>query len=83
MDKAALEYAEAKDCFAVIDPAICEEFIYAYFRYVHPMLPIIDIGEFLDKHWGISTEPISMLLLWSMFSVAASVRSLALHCADP
>jgi hypothetical protein len=45
---------------------------------VHPMLPIIDIGDFLDRHRGISTEPISMLLLWSMFSVAASVSSLAI-----
>ncbi|KAH0044498.1 hypothetical protein KCU78_g388, partial [Aureobasidium melanogenum] len=61
MDKASMEYAEAKDCFAVIDPAICEEFIYAYFRYVHPMLPIIDIGDFLDRHWGVSTEPIIQL----------------------
>lgn len=39
------------------------------------MLPIIDIDEFLDRHWGISIEPISMLLLWSMFSVAASGES--------
>lgn len=32
MDKADLAYAEAKGCFAVLSPAVCEDFIHAYFH---------------------------------------------------
>lgn len=73
MDEADVAYANAKGCFAIPDPAACEDLIHAYFHYVHPTLPIIDIDDFFDRYWGTSTAPFSMLLLWSMFSIAASV----------
>jgi len=81
MDEADVAYANAKGCFAIPGPAECEYLIHAYFHFVHPTLPIVDINDFFDRYWGASAAPFSMLLLWSMFSIAVSV-GLALPRCD-
>ncbi|KAM3423468.1 hypothetical protein BST61_g898 [Cercospora zeina] len=75
LDPAALAFAEAQGCFSMPSHAICEDLVQSYFHYVHPTLPIMNIADFLEQYTGGSFEHTSLLLLWSMFSVAANFAS--------
>lgn len=75
MEPEALAYAEAKGCFSMPSHAVCEDLVQCYFHYVHPICPIMDIADFLEQYQGGALEGTSLLLLWSMFSVAANFAS--------
>jgi len=69
-----LAYLRIKGCFSLPSQNVCEELVCCYFQLVHPSLPIIDAGRFLEdfvNHRYINTN---LLVLWSMFFAATSVR---------
>jgi len=70
LDADDLNYLDAKGCFAL--PEQSEELLEAYFKYVHPTFPVIDVSEFSQKYAEHGLQGINLLLLWSMFSVSAS-----------
>lgn len=70
-----LTYAEAKGCFTIPNHAICDDLVQCYFHFVHPTLPIIPIADFLEQYTRGSFDETSLLLLWSLFSVAANYVS--------
>lgn len=65
-----LHYLSLKGCFTLPDEY--EALITAYFRYAHPMFPVIDGASFLGEYNVHGVKGVNLLLLWSMFSVAAS-----------
>jgi hypothetical protein len=67
-----LEYLKAKGCFSLPSADVCTALVESYFRFVHPMFPIIDTHEFLARYSKFGVQQINLLLLWSMFSVSAS-----------
>lgn len=72
-----LEYLKAKGCFIL--PKESKQLLEAYFRFVHPIFPVID-GPLLLQDYAVSgCEGINLLLLWSMFSVSASYLQIALR----
>ncbi len=66
-------YLWAKGAFSIPSNNICEALFQSYFRFVHPLLPILDVDTFLSQYTNGGTKRISALLLWSMFSVAGNV----------
>ena len=53
-------------------PAVQQELIRIFFRKVWPLLPVVDVSEFLTTYQRNETD-VSPLLLWSIFFAAASV----------
>lgn len=73
MDADAVAYAEAKGCYSLPSQQVCESLIYCYFHYVHTTLPVVDVTDFLEHYHERGFQNASLLLLWSIFSVAANV----------
>lgn len=69
-----LQYLKLKGCFSLPDPDICKALIHSYFQFVHPGFPVVDAPAFLHAYANVGVQGINLLLLWSMFSVSASVR---------
>lgn len=65
-----IQYLRFKGCFSLPSPVLREALVKAYFHHAHPFEPVLDPEDFLDKY---SKGHLSLLLLWSMFVVAASV----------
>jgi hypothetical protein len=65
-----LEYLKVKGCFTL--PEESRELVEAYFRFVHPVFPVIDASTFMQDYAKSGIAGINLLLLWSMFSVSAS-----------
>ena len=65
-----LEYLKAKGCFSL--PTKSDDLLKAYFRFVHPSFPVLDGPTFLREYANDGIQKLNLLLLWSMFSVAAS-----------
>lgn len=68
-----LVYLKAKGCFSLPNEDISDSLIKCYFKYTHPMFPIIDLKDFWRTYTTRGLEGCNLLLLWSMFSVAGSV----------
>jgi hypothetical protein len=68
-----LIYLKSKGCFSLPNQNVCASLLKSYFHHVHPMMPIIDMEKFLKSFVYDGVEGSSLLLLWSMFSVAGSV----------
>ena len=51
-----------------------KELLRAYFRHVHPMLPILQLAKLQDFETPGAIPPQGMLLYWSMAVVAVNVR---------
>lgn len=66
-----LEYLKVKGCFSLPNAEVCNALVGGYFKFVHPLFPIIDAHEFLDRYSKYGVQQINLLLLWSMFSVSA------------
>lgn len=82
IDPESMAYAEAKGCFSLPSQPLCEELVKCYFHFVHATLPIVDAEDFLSQYTQGYQNP-SLLLLWSMFSVAANVSPTSLdHNAE-
>ncbi|KAJ9611286.1 hypothetical protein H2200_004469 [Cladophialophora chaetospira] len=70
LDLEDLAYLKAKGCFSL--PSNSDELVRSYFRFVHPSFPVLDGPSFLRDYAAGGTSKLNLLLLWSMFSVAAS-----------
>lgn len=68
-----LDYLRIKGVFSLPAAPICDALIRAYFHYVHPFLPIIDVGSFLCMYESDEREKVGVHLLWSMFLAATHV----------
>jgi hypothetical protein len=68
-----LHYLKVKGCFSLPEVDVCASLIQCYFEFVHLNFPILDAKLFLDAYTEAGIQAINLLLLWSMFSVAASV----------
>lgn len=66
-------YLRSKGVFSVPTKAVCETLLEAYFHHIHPVLPVVDPVAVLTTFRNGGASAINLLLLWSMFSVAASV----------
>lgn len=64
-----LAYLKCKGCFSL--PAESDALVEVYFQFVHPSFPILDGPTFLRDYANGGINRINLLLLWSMFSVAA------------
>ncbi len=70
-------YLRSKGVFSVPSEPVCQALLKAYFYHIHPILPVVDAAEVLTSFRNGGASAVNLLLLWSMFSVAANV-SLAL-----
>ncbi|KIW94734.1 uncharacterized protein Z519_04711 [Cladophialophora bantiana CBS 173.52] len=70
-----LEYLRAKGCFSLPSEKVCSELIKVYFCFVHPTFPVLDGAAFLRDYANQGLSHMNLLLVWSMFSVAASYIS--------
>ncbi|KAG8161013.1 hypothetical protein KVR01_009277 [Diaporthe batatas] len=65
-------YVRSKGVFSLPSDQVCEALLKAYFHHVHPILPVVDAVAVLTTFRSGGPSAINLLLLWSMFSVAAS-----------
>lgn len=78
LDSDAAGYLELQSCLDVPCRPILSEFARQYFRHVHPLLPLIDEGDFWDIFYRPShvSDPrggFSLLVLQAMLFVSSSV----------
>jgi hypothetical protein len=69
----ALAFLQAMGVFALPSVAVCEALFRSYFHHVHPILPVVDAEAVLSSYEEGGLKQVNLLLLWSMFSVAANV----------
>ncbi|KJK79615.1 hypothetical protein H634G_05207 [Metarhizium anisopliae BRIP 53293] len=63
------QYLEQRGCFSLPSRVMQDALLRAYFHYVHPFAPVIDVADFVYRY---TTGHVSVLLLWSMFAAAGS-----------
>lgn len=66
-------YLRSKGVFSVPDDNVCQALLKAYFIHIHPILPVVDAAAVLTSFRNGGASAVNLLLLWSMFSVAANV----------
>lgn len=66
-------YVRSKGVFSLPSEPVCEALLKAYFHHIHPILPVVDAVVVLTNFHNGGASAINLLLLWSMFSVGASV----------
>ncbi|KAK6062775.1 cutinase transcription factor 1 beta (C6 transcription factor) [Seiridium cupressi] len=66
-----LEYLRVKGAFSVPSREVCDALIRTYFLHVHPLLPILDVTEFLTQFTQNGYQNVNLLLLWSIILMAA------------
>ncbi|OJJ32923.1 hypothetical protein ASPWEDRAFT_42951 [Aspergillus wentii DTO 134E9] len=64
------EWLQYKGVFNLPRSDTCYELLRAYFHHVHPMMPVVDVTATLKSFPDGSQS--NLLLIWSMFSVAAN-----------
>lgn len=67
-------YLRFKGVFSVPSDSVCQALFTAYFYHVHPIMPVVDAAAVLTTYRNGGASAVNLLLLWSMFSVAANVR---------
>uniref|UniRef100_A0A0B7KNF3 Xylanolytic transcriptional activator regulatory domain-containing protein n=1 Tax=Bionectria ochroleuca TaxID=29856 RepID=A0A0B7KNF3_BIOOC len=72
LDPEDQEYLRRKGVFVFPEARVRENLVQAYFHYVHPFFPIVDIQDFLPKHESGALDKISTHLLWSMYLAACN-----------
>lgn len=76
-----VNYLEAQGCLRVPTREILDEFIQQYFLHVHPLIPMINEGDFWDMYGnsgsGESGEKMSLLVFQSMLFVSCNFVSRA------
>ncbi|KAI0809850.1 fungal-specific transcription factor domain-containing protein [Xylaria sp. FL0064] len=65
-------YLRSKGVFSVPSEPVCQALFKAYFCHIHPILPVVDAAEVLTSFRTGGASAVNLLLLWSMFSVAAN-----------
>lgn len=71
-----IQYLETLGCYRVPSRPSLDVFVKAYFRYIHPLLPILDEGNFWRAYSGttsIQTSKISIFVFQAMLFAACSV----------
>lgn len=69
------EYLRYKGVFTLPQRSTCNELLRAYFHHVHPIMPVVDASVLLKLHQTGKASEWNLLLLWSMFFVAANVST--------
>ncbi|KAB8218256.1 C6 transcription factor [Aspergillus novoparasiticus] len=69
------EYLQYKGVFNLPRSDTCDELLRAYFHHVHPILPVVDVTSVLSSYPSGESNQCNLLLLWSMFFVAANYIS--------
>ncbi|KAK8104239.1 uncharacterized protein PG998_011272 [Apiospora kogelbergensis] len=71
-----VNYLESQGCLRVPTPEILDEFVRQYFLHVHPLMPVINEGDFWEMYgqfgFGGSGERMSLLVFQSMLFVACN-----------
>ncbi|UDD61814.1 hypothetical protein AFCA_009158 [Aspergillus flavus] len=67
------EYLQYKGVFNLPRSDTCDELLRAYFHHVHPIVPVVDATSVLSSYPSGESNQCNLLLLWSMFFVAANV----------
>lgn len=75
LDPEDQEYLRRKGAFVFPEARVRDSLVRAYFHYVHPFFPIIDVQDFLHKHESATLDRVSAHLLWSMYLAACNVSS--------
>ncbi|KAK8072040.1 hypothetical protein PG996_005388 [Apiospora saccharicola] len=74
-----VNYLESQGCLRVPTPETLDEFARQYFLHVHPLMPVINEGDFWDMYgqygFGGSGERMSLLVFQSMLFVACNFVS--------
>jgi hypothetical protein len=70
-----LAFLQAKGVFSLPSHAVCEPCFRSYFHHVHPILPVVDAEAVLTSYEEGDPKQVNLLLLWSIFSVAANVSN--------
>ncbi|KAK6820949.1 fungal specific transcription factor domain-containing protein [Apiospora arundinis] len=74
-----VNYLESQGCLRVPTPEILDEFVRQYFLHVHPLMPVINEGDFWEMYgqfgFGGSGERMSLLVFQSMLFVACNFVS--------
>jgi hypothetical protein len=66
-------FLQRKGVFTLPGKNACDSLVQAYFVHVHPILPVIEADVLLHhRHTG-KLQEYNILLLWSLFFVAANV----------
>ncbi|KAH6985272.1 C6 transcription factor [Ilyonectria destructans] len=65
-------YLRSKGVFSVPSEPVCQALLTAYFHHIHPILPVVDAAALLTTFRNGGASAVNLLLLWSMFSVAAN-----------
>ncbi|KAI1379222.1 hypothetical protein F4677DRAFT_361963 [Hypoxylon crocopeplum] len=65
-------YLRSKGVFSVPSDPVCQALLTAYFYHIHPILPVVDAAAVLASFRNGGASAVNLLLLWSMFSVAAN-----------
>ncbi|KAL9470861.1 hypothetical protein ACSS6W_008802 [Trichoderma asperelloides] len=66
------EYLRCKGVFTLPQKSTCDELLRAYFHHVHPIMPVVDASVLLKLHQTGKASEWNLLILWSMFFVAAN-----------
>ncbi|TWU70773.1 hypothetical protein ED733_000899 [Metarhizium rileyi] len=69
LDPEDLQLLRRKGCFTLPPQEVQDALISAYFHYVYPLAPVIDVADFMYQY---AAGHVSLLLLWSLFSAGAS-----------
>ncbi|KAL2408149.1 hypothetical protein ABEF95_008294 [Exophiala dermatitidis] len=75
LDQEELQFLETLGCYRVPARASLDEFIKAYFLYIHPLQPLLDEAEFWRAYSApslCSTKPISIFVFQAMLFAACS-----------
>ena len=67
-------YLENKGVFTLPGKEAYDSLIRAYFRHVHPIMPIIEADHLLNTLQNGQLKDYNALLLWSIFFVAVNVQ---------
>ncbi|KAK8075193.1 fungal specific transcription factor domain-containing protein [Apiospora hydei] len=74
-----VNYLESQGCLRIPTPEILDEFVRQYFLHVHPLMPVINEGDFWEMYgqcgFGGSGERMSLLVFQSMLFVACNFVS--------
>lgn len=67
-------YLRMKGVFTLPGNDACGSLLRAYFYHVHPIMPVIEADLILAYHHAGRLHDYNVLLLWSIFFVAANVN---------
>lgn len=69
------EFLARKGVYSLPKSKTCDALVFAYCHYLHPMMPVIEIDDFLSYHQRGKIQDYNLSLVWSIFTAAANVFS--------